>query len=90
MSNNERFELLSIYDVGSSGKNKRFVNIEHLVRAKGLNCVIELNNVKLTRWQFEALKDYIQSIESYRLLYKEIDQYGVIFVDSYKDSDISL
>lgn len=90
MDDKERFELLSMYDVGKTGKNKRFVNFEHIVRAKGLNCVIELKDVKMTRWQLEGLRDYINSIESYRLLYREIDEYGVIFVDSYKESDISL
>lgn len=90
MEDQRRFELLSIYDVGNSGKNKRFVNFEHLVRARGLNCVIELNGVKLTRWQLEGLRDYIRSNEGYRLLYREIDEYGAIFVNSYEESDISL
>jgi len=40
--------------------------------------------------QLLGLHDYINSNEEYKLLYKVVDEYDVIFVDSYEQSDISL
>lgn len=90
LNNETKKQALLTYNVGNSGKGKRYINFEHLVRSRGLNCVIELDGVKITKWQLEGFKDYINSNESYKLLYKTIDEYGIIFVNSYEQSDISL
>ena len=81
---------MDLYDVGQSGKGKRYLNFEHLVQSRGLNGSIELSGVKLTRWQLEGLKDYIISNGTYNLLYINIDEYNMEIVESYKDSDLSL
>jgi hypothetical protein len=92
LSNEERFRnnIYSNFDVGSSGRGKRYINFEHLVQCKGLNGSIELADIKITRWQLEGLKDYINSNKSYKSFFKEIDLYKAIIVDSYEESDISL
>lgn len=83
-------ELLDqMYDVGSAGKNKRFINFEHLLRSRGLNGSVELSGLKLTRWQVDGLRDYINS-NNYRSFFSNIDEYELIIVSSYKDSDLSI
>lgn len=80
----------SLYNVSKSGRGKRFINFEHLIKLRGLNGSIELNGVKITRWQIDGLRDYINSDETYRRIFREIDEYGATIVDSYENSDLSL
>lgn len=62
----------------------------NLIERRGLNGSIELKGVKLTKWQLEGLKDYIKNTPVIKRCFNNIDEYHLIIVNNYLESDLIL
>ena len=65
-----------------------FTGFRNLVDRRGLNGGVELKGVRLTRWQLEGLKEFIKYDKDMKICYDEVDEYGLIIVDNYSQSDL--
>lgn len=65
-----------------------YLNFANLIECRGLNGYIELNGMKLTQWQLDALEDYIRSNRILDISYIGISTYGLTIVNSLKNSDL--
>jgi len=69
-----------------------YTSFENLVECRGLNCRIDLGGMKLTQWQLDALKEFLNSIREYRLIYKSEDilTYNLTIVNTMQESDLQI
>ena len=67
-------------------------SFKQLIKCRGLNCRLDLGGLKLTQQQLDDLKEYINSVETYRLLYlpEDIIVYRLTIVENMEESDLKI